>query len=336
MARSAQTQNTAASTPAGRDAAASWPWWKTGLATVLPGRQREYVVRDPWNTTGRPVISNRRPYPIVIDELRVWATGTKVPGTNYFLDRILMKLGTPRDGAVNARYLPVPAFNTEEDRHLCGWMDSVNLRFPSPIYMQRGQSMLMGLYATDPATYGEKFQAVLRGVDPTNNSPISIASRITTAIPGDPPLPGVDIPQARKAEIAFDDGRDVGIRDMWGHDLNIAWIDARAGDPPNGWMRWPSLGVSFEPAEGPQWTEDLWTPLVGLAEQVPAYSVLLGAPGEAKLCYQPPMIHRPIEPYVLMPTDSLDLSFMVTGNMPESGQDMFIWVCARGRAKGGA
>jgi hypothetical protein len=277
---------------------------------------------------GQQLFINDKPWPIYIDELRFWATeaigGGSAPSLPVaMMERTAFKIKTDILGEIVDIWMPGSNYNTENDRHLVGPQNGLVFTLPANYYMPQGEAFSVQLFTQDTYWKEQYFQLGLRGCDPTNQSPIVMLSKMLQVPDGGGAAgPGPLV-------VTFDDGRDEGIRDMWIRDFVIASKDNAEADGNYTKPVWERVWAHFYPPQGSQWSDDIWTPLSALADQVQSHP--------ASGIYNAPVIHRPKSPYVLLPGHALTVECQIQFDLTldESFPDeAWIWAHARGWQEG--
>lgn len=313
--RSCQTRFEKTDTPAGDQVATRFPWWRTQRREITTDDfEVPFVIGDVRNS-GSSAFRNTQPWPIYVDEIRFWTEDIdfQVDATlRAPFSQIHGRLSTTRRDFLIAELIPLSCWNTEVDRHLEGYLNGIDIRLPVPYYFAAGQHMNTQLRAMTEGLYANntEFQVAIRGCDPVNGSPIVMGSRAIAPAPAAAvPTPVAGAQAVQPDSLVFDDGRDQGVRSMWIHDLQIGirYLE-NAFNRTNAWRQ---MAIQIQPPEGPKWTDDWYTPLQALCEQVPAVELDQTAEDEPlNLYYNAPVIHRPPAPYELLPGDSLDIEIM--------------------------
>jgi hypothetical protein len=321
--------------PVGRQAARQIPWWASSKVTVTTsndGGGAEFPV--PGQSGNREIFArNQFAWPIYITEIRMWAVPTTLVRTTYFesMKKTAFRFKSSREGYINSKWLPGFAFQTENDRHLMGYMNGIVYTLPTGFYLGHGATPVVELIALNSNLNSRYMQTMMRGYDPTNNRPIAVAGRLATA----------GTAGSNTTIYAYDDGRDQHIRDMWVRDFTFANVSFDS----SGYSRdpWINLSARFDIPEGPHWTLDERTPLVALADQVTAYN-LGDETGEHTIYPDPPVIHRPVTPYRLLPGDLMQAEIKLLDNTfwtmqtqvngETISETMDIWVHFKGYQEG--
>jgi len=289
--------------PIGRQAAKKIPWWAStkvrinssngggGNTFPLYGQvEREAFIRNPFA------------WPIFITEIRMWSNPIYLYNRSAYwnsMKKAAFRFDSSRTGNVNSKWLPGMAFNTETDRHLMGHQSGIVYTLPADYYLSHGVTPLVELIALEGRMDDFYIQTAMRGYDPTTNTPIVVSGRLDTA----------GTAGANTAVFAYADERDQAVRDMWIHDFTFSVISVYGGESYYH-TSWLNLSARFQMPEGPHWTLDERTPLIALADQVPAFNlggeVQEGSLDETPVAPyypDPPVIHRPVTPHVLLPGD---------------------------------
>lgn len=308
-------------TPVGAEVASKFPWWRTGHVATAGDELYEKLIFE--GRGGQQLFINDKPWPIYIDELRFWATEeigeTVLQMPTSLMERTAFKIKTDILGEIVHTWMPGSTYNTENHRHLVGPQNGMIFTLPENYYLQQGEAFSVNLFTQD--TYWKElyYQLGLRGCDPNNQSPITMLSKILQ-------LPdGAASPAPGPLVVTFDDGRDEGIRNMWIRDFVIANQDIAGSDGNYPTPVWERVWAHFYPPQGPQWSDDIWTPLIALADQVYSHP--------SSGIYNAPVIHRPKSPYVLLPGHSLTVECQIQFDLThdESFPDnVWIWAHARG------
>jgi hypothetical protein len=320
------TAYTRLTAPGGLGLASRFPWWRTGYVATNGNVLYEKLTFA--GRGGQQLFINQNPWPVYIDELRFWAT-ENLGGTDAtilptsLMERTAFKIKTDLLGEIVHNWMPGSTYNTENDRHLVGPQNGMVFTLPANYYLQRGDAFSVNLYTPDAYWKSKYFQLGLRGCDPTNQTPIVILSKILQ-VPDSAasPAPGPLV-------VTFDDGRDESIRDMWVRDFVIASKENASAAGTYTKPAWERVWAHFYPSQGPQWSDDIWTPLGALSDQVQSHP--------ASGIYNAPVIHRPKSPYVLLPGHSLTVEAQVRFDLThdeEFPDTVWIWAHARGYQEG--
>ena len=315
-------------TPAGRGVASRFPWWSTDYIDMPQNTAAgaEYWIGQR-TQTGVPSFRNTTPKPVYITELRLWTKAQSLSQLDlqFFFSQMLLRWRTSQQGWATNMYVPAAAFNNVEDQHLWGRQNGVNYRLPAPYYLAHSNTFNIDLWASSQGANPYTIQASLRGCDPNNQSPIIVISD-----PSEPAgLPfNAEVQASAPSNLVFKDGRDNTVRNMWLHDMEFCL--RRDQDQASLPFDWQNVFVRFMPPEGPKWTDDGFTPLQFLAEQVSAYWC-----GTTNIYYVAPVIHRPERPYILLPGDTLEMQIKWAGPTIEQSTDLEVWGGVKGWQEGG-
>jgi hypothetical protein len=259
----------------------------------------------------------------------MWSVPNVFNGARYSntMEQVAIKMHSDQIGYINSKWVPASAFNTEDDRHIMGQQNGMIYTLPADYYLAHPNHIAVGIRMDellDEDAYTDYFQVGIRGYDPTNGSPIIVSSNMEALVADE--------------EVVFmlDDDRDRGVRNMWVRDFTFARRNHRAyAKAPIIWSR---LNAKFYVPEGPHWTMDPETPLMGLSDQVPYENQ--GDVNAADTVYpDSPMIHRPVTPYVLHPGQGMRFECQLMSTFwnftdVETDDDVDIWIHVRGYQEG--
>jgi hypothetical protein len=295
------------------------------IADANDGGGREF--QFPGQANSEIFARNQFAWPIYLSEIRMWTHPITLDSgrANYWdsMKKTAFRFKSSRHGYLNSKWLPGSTFNTETDRHLMGFQNGIVFTLPTDMYMSHGVTPLVEFFALNTNLDSRYIQTAMRGYDPTTNKPIVINGR----------LDSIGTTADRAVVFAYDDERDQSIRDMWVHDFTFATVSYDT----TGFSRdpWTNISARFHMPEGPHWCMEERTPLIALADQVPAFN--LGDENAAQTYYpDPPTIHRPVVPYVLLPGDILQVEAKLLDNTfwTLSSESIDLWVHFRGYQEG--
>jgi hypothetical protein len=245
--------------------------------------------------------------------------------TQYWnsMKKVAFRIKSSRHGYLNSKWLPGMALNTEDDRHLMGFQNGIVYTLPTDYYLSVGATPLVDIIALNSDLNSRYLTTAMRGYDPTTDSPIIVTGRIANA----------GTAGAAAATFAYDDGRDQNIRDMWIRDFTFCMLEFTT----SGYSRnpWTNLSARFTMPEGPHWTMDSQTPLVALADQVPAFNQGVESTNYTRYP-DPPTIYKPVVPFVLLPGDLLTIEAkLLDATFWElTNETVDLWVHFRGYQEG--
>lgn len=279
-------------TPVGADTAAAFPWMRTVAWDVDSGGGPTVVHRDPWDYT----FANRYSYPIPIHEVRIYAgrNAAAVQPQGWDTD-LQVKLSIPNRRQIVERWMPWKALNTDPDSYVDGYLNQWAWQLPAPYFLSRTSPFQLdyrynaNLIGPEQTDEEEMFYVTLHGWDVATGDTIDLVK---------PALSWAAAPATTNAyqSITFNDDRDHPM-----HDVFITHMGFGVGDAGNSGERWANVleqvYIRPQPPEGPKWHHDEFYPIALLANQLGTYS----ANGNPAPC----MIHRPVQPYVLQPNESL-------------------------------
>jgi hypothetical protein len=306
MAEICRTVFSPESSPVGLEVAKKFPWWATSYQEITDNNAilDKFVFRAPQGN--RQAFANDKPWPIYIDEIRFWHTIK--PGTDYgewdlpyLMDQTVFKISTDLQREIVSHWMPGTCFNTEPDRIITGYQQSMMWTLPAPYYLPYGNQFSLEVESRTSTFADMTLQFALRGCDPYNESPRAILTRPASLSDGTAtPYPG-------RLILSFDDNRDRPVQSMWVRDVSATMLNiARTGSAKTGLCNpWYHIDAKFNIPEGPQWTNDLTTPLIAFSEQVPACGPYMN------LNFNPLVIHRPPKPYILRPGDAMTIETQV-------------------------
>ena len=313
--------------PIGRQVAQKIPWWSSSKVNITDangsgGNEFQF----PGQANSEIFARNQFAWPIHVSEIRMWTHPITVGSRTTYWDtmkRVAFRFKSSRQGYLNSKWLPGSAYNTETDRHLMGFQNGIVFTLPTDMYMSRGVTPLIEFYSLNANLDSRYIQTAMRGYDPTTNTPIVINGRLDT----------IGTTANRAIVFAYDDERDQSIRDMWIHDFTFATVSHDA----TGYSRdpWTNISARFHMPEGPHWCMEERTPLIALADQVPAFN-LGDETGEETYYPDPPTIHRPVTPYVLLPGDLMQVEAKLLDNTfwTLNQESIDLWVHFKGYQEG--
>lgn len=317
-------------TPAGSSVASKIPWWRSATQRIFHSGMK---YPDQFTFTGQHsnqrFIRNEFAWPLYITEVRMWSVPHVFNGARYSntMEQLAIKMFSDQIGYINSKWVPASTFNTEEDRHLFGQLNGMVYTLPADFYLNHSNHIGVSLRmdeTLDSDDYVSNYQVAMRGYDPTNNSPIVVSHPIDALVAD------------KEVMFMLDDDRDRNVRNMWVRDFTFARLNHRNHDKEA--RIWSRLFARFDVPEGPHWTMDPQTPLMGLADQVPYENQ--GDINAADVIYQDqPMIHRPITPYVLYPGQGMRFETQLQSTFwnftdAETDDDVDIWIHVRGYQEG--
>ncbi len=275
------------------------PWWRYTQFTLPPATPAFFKWEMLDQTNLAPAIKNDQQWPVFITEIR-WMiindlSNPNIVNTTFFG----AKLHSDLQGDITGKHIPIGTYMTDDRAFVTNQGNHHNvIKLPVRYQQSHKGTFMIKLQPTTADAATRQLDICLRGFDAVNRTPIVISKRHTTGAIN------------QETTVAFDDDRDGPVRDMLIEDIAFGGVtmyyNAGAGvtDP------FSYLNVRLEPNAGPRWTATPWTPLVMLAEHVPADSIVNDGYKFA--------IHQPMTPYPLNAGHALRVNMMAYATYPSA------------------
>ena len=305
-----------ANIPVGDDVSAHFPWLRYVHERSLGAGEQIVVKRQQWDDT----FTNQTPRPILINEVRLYLGNQYVreepprvgggivhghpvgaPPTVSLLQKALwVKMSIPDRKDILQKWMPYPMINTVGDFNMTTEVDRFAFPLPAPYFLNRSHPFLIDIAKNEalatPLREGTDtaFFLTLHGWGERDGEPIDLIKRVPT-------FRGADVDPTQYLTLAFDEDRDMPMRDAW-----ITHIGIGAGSTTNATLKatsaWLLQNAQIRPhaPEGPNWHSGEFFPVAMLAEQISAVE----ATSDEATYYLSGARHIPAVPYILFPGES--------------------------------